>query len=152
MSRVDEIYSIIGAKLINVPRSYIITQQSAYHRHRTLFKDKVISSLRFWLSWLQLPGPIFYLLLGVSSDYAQPITGQVTEVTCPVIGRAQPELTLSKRQKTGPDVLTHLRIYNLEIQNGELKFSPAAGVCRNAADAYQWTCIWQYLAVLSTSK
>ena len=44
--------------------------------------------------------PIFCLLLGVSSDYAQPITGQVTEVTCPVIGRAQPELT--PRQKTGP--------------------------------------------------
>ena len=39
---------------------------------------------------------------GVSSDYAQPITGQVTEVTCPVIGQAQPELTPSKRQKTGP--------------------------------------------------
>ena len=53
------------------------------------------------------PGPVFCLLLGVSSDYAQPITGQVTEVTCPVIGRAQPELTQSKRQKTGPDeVLT----------------------------------------------
>ena len=32
------------------------------------------------------PGPVFCLLLGVSSDYAQPITGQVTEVTCPVIG------------------------------------------------------------------
>ena len=47
-------------------------------------------------------GPIFCLLLGVSSDYAQPITGQVTEVTCPVIGRAQPELTKSKRQKMGP--------------------------------------------------
>ena len=47
-------------------------------------------------------GPSFCLLLRVSSDYAQPITGQVTEVTCPVIGRAQPELTLSKRQKTGP--------------------------------------------------
>ena len=47
-------------------------------------------------------GLVFCLLLGVSSDYAQPITGQVTEVTCPVIGRAQPELTLSKRQKTGP--------------------------------------------------
>ena len=46
-------------------------------------------------------GPIFCLLSGVSSDYAQPITGQVTEVTCPVIGRAQPELILSKRQKTG---------------------------------------------------
>ena len=38
----------------------------------------------------------------VRSDYAQPITGQVTEVTCLVIGWAQPELTPSKRQKTGP--------------------------------------------------
>ena len=47
-------------------------------------------------------GTVFCLLLGVSSDYAQPITGQVTEVTCPVIGRAQPELTPSKRQKTSP--------------------------------------------------
>ena len=45
--------------------------------------------------------PAFCLLLGVSSDYAQPITDQVTEVTCPVIGRAQPELTPSKRQKMG---------------------------------------------------
>ena len=33
---------------------------------------------------------------------ARPITGQVIVVTCPVIGRAQPELTMSKRQKTGP--------------------------------------------------
>ena len=47
------------------------------------------------------PGPDFCLLLGVSLGYAQPITGQVTEVACPVIGPAQPELTLSKRQKTG---------------------------------------------------
>ena len=45
---------------------------------------------------------VFCLLFGLSSDYAQPITGQVTEVTCPVIGRAQHELTPSKRQKTGP--------------------------------------------------
>ena len=51
------------------------------------------------------PGPVFCLLLGVGSDYAQPITGQVTEVTCPVIGWAQPELTRSKRQKTDPDVV-----------------------------------------------
>ena len=49
-----------------------------------------------------MTGPVFCLLLGVSSDCAQPITGQVTKVTCPVIGWAQPELTLSKRQKTGP--------------------------------------------------
>ena len=53
---------------------------------------------------LQTTGPVFCLLLGVSSDYAQPITGQVTEVTCPVIGQAQPELTPSRRQKAGPDV------------------------------------------------
>ena len=48
------------------------------------------------------PGPVFCLLLRVSSGYVQPITGQVTEVTCPVIGRAQSELTPSKIQKTGP--------------------------------------------------
>ena len=47
----------------------------------------------------------FCLLLLVSSDCAQPITGQVIEVTCPVIGWAQPELTLSKRQKTSPCVM-----------------------------------------------
>ena len=47
-------------------------------------------------------GPVFCILLGVSSDCAQPITGQVTEVTCPVIGRAQPELIPTKRQKTDP--------------------------------------------------
>ena len=39
-------------------------------------------------------------MLGVSSDYAQPITGQVIEVTWPVIGRAQAELTPRMRQKT----------------------------------------------------
>ena len=45
------------------------------------------------------PGRIFCLLLRVSSDYAQPITVQVTEVTCPEIGQAQSELTPSKGQK-----------------------------------------------------
>ena len=50
---------------------------------------------------------VFCLLFGVSSDYAQPIASQVTDVVCPVIGRTQPELTLRKRQKTGPvDILT----------------------------------------------
>ena len=69
------------------------------------------SSSRFKLIMTRRPfsiplcsGPVFCLLLGVSSDYAQPITGQVTEVTYPVIGWAQPGLTLSKRQKTGPDL------------------------------------------------
>ena len=44
------------------------------------------------------------------SEQAHPITTitrQVTEVTCPVIGRAQPELTPSKRQKTGPEYNRH---------------------------------------------
>ena len=53
------------------------------------------------------PETIFCLLLRVSSDYAQPITGQVTELTCPVIGRAQPEFTLSKRQRTGHELSHH---------------------------------------------
>ena len=60
------------------------------------------STIVVCLWWKTTPGPVFCLLLGVSSDYAQPITGQVTVVTCPVIGRAQPELTPSKRQKSGP--------------------------------------------------
>ena len=53
---------------------------------------------------------VFCLLLWVSSDYAQPITGQVTEVTCPVIGWAQPERTPTKWQKTGPGHITHTTI------------------------------------------
>ena len=65
------------------------------------------------VSLCPLPGPIFYLLLGVSSDYAQPITGQVTEVTCPVKGRAQSELTPSKRQKTDPERRLHWAVNGL---------------------------------------
>ena len=48
-------------------------------------------SYRKWWYWPTRHGPIFCLLLWlwVSSDYAQPITGHVTEV----IGQAQPGLT-----------------------------------------------------------
>ena len=53
--------------------------------------------------WLLTSGPIFCLLLGISSGYAWPITWQVTSVTCPVISWANSELTPSKRQKMGPD-------------------------------------------------
>ena len=62
---------------------------------------------------IQSAGPIFVfgLLLGVNSDYAQPITAQLTEVTCPVIGEAQPQLTPSKRQKTSPGQSPLLYIY-----------------------------------------
>ena len=48
-------------------------------------------------------GPIFCLLLGVSSGCARPITGQVTSVTWPVIGWVKSELSPSKRQKSFPD-------------------------------------------------
>ena len=51
-------------------------------------------SLRIW--WQQCrcsPGSVFCLLPGVTSGCARPITGQVTSVTWPVIGWAQPELT-----------------------------------------------------------
>ena len=41
---------------------------------------------RSLFSWW--PGPVFCLLLGASSDYAQPITGLLTSVTWPVIGWA----------------------------------------------------------------
>ena len=37
---------------------------------------------------IQWSGPVFCLLLGVSSGCAQPVTGQVTSVTWPVIGWA----------------------------------------------------------------
>ena len=57
------------------------------------------------------PGLVFCLLLGVSSYYAHPITGQVTEVTCPVINRAQPKLTRSKRQKTDPGLSVCPSVY-----------------------------------------
>ena len=73
--------------------------------------------------WNKGPGPVFRLLLGVSSDYAQPITGQVTEVTCPVIVRAQPELTPSKRQKTGP-----VNIINNRTAQMLLVHAPVNGV------------------------
>ena len=48
------------------------------------------------------PCMIWAISVASRIGYAQPITGQVTEVICPVIGQAQPELTPSKRRKTGP--------------------------------------------------
>ena len=85
------------------------------------------------ISWVA-SGPVFCLLLRVCSVYAQPITGQVTDVTCPVIGRAQPELTLSKRQNTGPahkgqvmnnfDFLLWADTTLLNTEDGLVKFKP----------------------------
>ena len=55
------------------------------------------SQLMFYFCQVRLYSPF-----SIEVGCVQPITGQVTEVTCPVIGRAQPELTPSKRLKTGP--------------------------------------------------
>ena len=45
-------------------------------------------------SHIAFPGPVFCLLLGVNSEYGQPITGQVTSVTCSVIDWAYSDFTL----------------------------------------------------------
>ena len=77
---------------------YKWTRVAWYHQFNGLY---IYGCHKFLPSPLQRrTGPVFCLLLRVSSDYAQPIAGQVTEVTCFVIGWAQPELT--RRQKTGP--------------------------------------------------
>ena len=60
--------------------------------YNILMKSKLYQDVGFVLPTRAF-WAVFYLLFGINSDYAQPITGQVTEVTCPVIGRAQPKLT-----------------------------------------------------------
>ena len=47
-------------------------------------------------------GPVFGLLLGLSSRSARPITGQVISVTWPMISWAKSDLFVGKREKTGP--------------------------------------------------
>ena len=69
----------------------------------TLALSKCFTLNRRESTMARCTGPVFYLLPGVRSDCARPITRQVTSVTWPVIGWAQSELTPSKRQKTGPD-------------------------------------------------
>ena len=81
----------------------LVTTQRPVMRSFDVFFDLRLNKRLSKQAWGWWSGPVFCLFLGVSSDYAQPITGQVTEVTCPVIGRAQPELTPSKRQKMGPE-------------------------------------------------
>ena len=90
-----------------------------------------VSLLFAWVSFCIIclvTGLVFCLLLGGSPDYAQPITGHVTEVTCPVIGRAQPELTPSKRQKTGPGEVSDVSLM----------------ICSHGSWKY-----WQYQAILT---
>ena len=89
-------------------------------------------------------GPVFCLLLGVSSDYAQPITGQVTEVTCPEIGRAQPELIPSKIQKTGPGLpfLPAFRQY----------YRKTSSISRTKFQSLNVSCVLLQLSLLNPLK
>ena len=87
----------------DMPSENLVTSLPGYHPWQPVSHSalKLTRSYYRYMLWC-IPGSVFCLLLWVNSDYAQPITGQITEVTCPVIGRVQPELTPSKRQKTGP--------------------------------------------------
>ena len=55
---------------------------------RLLLRQLVMSTSDDKVGIMTTPGPVFCLLLGVSSGCAQPTTGQVTSVTWPVIGWA----------------------------------------------------------------
>ena len=94
-----------GDKLLSEPRMESLLTHTCVTRPQWV-NYNVFSLLVYGLDGQEqsyTSGPVFCLLLRVSSDYTKPITGQVTEVTCPVIGRAQPQLTPSKRQKKGPE-------------------------------------------------
>ena len=120
---------------------------------------KILSS-KIMISWYgnisHITGPIFCPLLGVSSDYAQLTTGQVTEITCPAIGQAQPKLTVTKRQKTGPSplwvdplvadasmystIFTHETIYSCFISF--CHFRSQYAVNYNKLNQYMWWAIY----------
>ena len=64
---------------------------SLYLKHRLSYWRRLVlsafySHLCLCSSGSTISGPVFCPSLGVSSDYAQRITGQVTEATFPVIG------------------------------------------------------------------
>ena len=75
--------------------------------------------MKDWYKYIE-PWLVLCLLHVVSSDYTQPITGQATEVTCPVIDWTQPELTPSKRQRTGPGLAENKNLSNLQLTSSWL--------------------------------
>ena len=87
-------------------------------------------------------GPVFCLLFGVTWDYAQPITGQVTKVTWPVIGLAQPELTLSKRQKTGPDFRPWTSMSIIPLMDQEVRINVPSVPLPWLYDRWQQSSCW----------
>ena len=86
----------------NIYLSSIKYQQALCNRSHKIASATTILQWHEGQCHLPRPGPVFCLLLGVNAHDAKPITSQVIIVTCPAIGRVQPELTPRKRQKTGP--------------------------------------------------
>ena len=97
------------------------------------------------------PGPVFCLFLGVSSDSVQPITGQVTEVTWPAIGRAQSELTLSKRQKMGPGFEPRSQVHS---RMHTTRHTPmlACSTCPHLYILYYIACQYIYIYCISLTQ
>ena len=98
---------------------YVTRKCPVNHRYEVSLNGHITVS-HITDSW-HLSGPVVCLLLDVSSEYAQPITGQVTKVTCPVIDRAQPEFTRSKGQKTGPGGLLTIKMSSYQYKIPMLK-------------------------------
>ena len=82
---------IIGSLII--PTAKKTSNMPLYTTTRPLlFGSVLFCIIQYW------PGPFFCVLFGVSSDYAQPITGQVIEVTCPVIGQLSTAWAYSEQE------------------------------------------------------
>ena len=103
----------------------------------------------------QSSGLVFGLLLRVCSDYAQPITGQVTELTCPEIGQAQPELTPSKRQETGRGLrailqyLFKISILEMSLRIMNLRLQPYLLMSWIASKTQEYVVGWGFFSFLN---
>ena len=79
-------------------KNYHLVQKSLNEWADSYFRKENMSTFDWSAQVCCWPwtGPVFCLLIGVSSGCAQPITGQVTSVTWPVIGWAYYELSLAQ--------------------------------------------------------
>ena len=79
----DQINELFGSKALPLNSDTNFAEIVSYFVIVTLPDDRASSG--DWSSDWPSPGPVFCLLVGVSSGSARPITGQVTSVTWPVI-------------------------------------------------------------------
>ena len=108
---------------------YSIKQQHLWVSTKvTQLRSNVLMSLLPWsihmcvnirqnITKIHWPGPVFCLLLRVSSGCARPFTGQVTSVTWPVIGWAESELTPGRDRKWALDSINiESQLWDLSMQ------------------------------------